>query len=403
MTTEKTHFEKTSADTKEIGFDYQYLCFINKLLDIKVGQKITYEEKDDIHIDTGDGKLILIQVKHSVQSNANNEVINLTQFDLDLWKTLYNWVKIISDPNDGRKEWKKQLSFVQKTKFVLLTNKNITTNPVLLKIKALKDCTIKSKDFRNYLDDLKKKTNNSNIIDYIETISALNKAVFEGFINNIQTEQAKTNVIEQIKCQIREKMIKQSRVDDVFNAIYAKLKADFFEKVHKGQKQSISYNEYLDTFTPIFENYKTTPLPYRFFKPMLPDNIEEQYFLQELIDIGDIDKTDLVEMVDYTESMIQMKMNLDKWYEDNELSIEDIDNFHNEAFNIWKNNHKKHHSHSDNEDNINAYNCLAELREKLLKIKQTELQISPSNGEFYYLSNEQEIGWKKHWQEKYKK
>ena len=47
MTTEKTHFEKTSADTKEIGFDYQYLCFINKLLDIKVGQKITYEEKDD--------------------------------------------------------------------------------------------------------------------------------------------------------------------------------------------------------------------------------------------------------------------------------------------------------------------------------------------------------------------
>ena len=54
-------------------------------------------------------------------------------------------------------------------------------------------------------------------------------------------------------------------------------------------------------------------------------------------------------------------------------------------------------------DNINAYNCLAELREKLLKIKQTELQISPSNGEFYYLSNEQEIGWKKHWQEKYKK
>lgn len=399
----KKYYEKTSADNKEIGFDYQYLCFISKLLDIKIGQKIAYEEKDDIHIESSDGKLILIQVKHSIQTNVNDAIINLTKLDLDLWKTLYNWTQIITDSSDGRSKIQKQLSFVQNTHFVLLTNKNLATNPILLKITALKDGNLKLKEFNDYLANLKKQTNSSTIVKYIDTLSSLNKQVYECFINNILTEQTKTNVIEGIKQQIREKMIKPSRVDDVFSSIYAKLKVDFFEKVHKEEKQVITYDEYLETFTPIFENFKTTLLPYRFFKRMLPDNIAEQYFIQQLIEIGDISENDIVEMADYTESMLQMKMNLDKWYEDNELTIEDIESFHKETFNIWKNNHKKHHKNSSNEDNINAYACLSELREKLLKIQQTELQTSPSNGEFYYLSNEKRLGWKKYWQEKYKK
>lgn len=403
MALEKTHYEKTSADTKEIGFDYQYLCFISKLLDIKIGQKIAYEEKDDIHIESSDGKLILIQVKHSIQTNTNHEIINLTKLDLDLWKTLYNWAKIITDSNSERSKVQKQLSFLQNTHFVLLTNKNLATNPVLLKIKALKDGNLELKEFKDYLDSLKKQTDSSTIVEYINTLSSLNKQVYECFINNILTEQTKTNIIERIKQQIREKMIKQSRIDDVFGSIYAKLKIDFFEKVHNGEKQVITYDEYLDIFTPIFENFKTTLLPYRYFKRLLPDNIAEQYFIQQLIEIGDISENDIVEMADYTESMLQMKMNLDKWYEDNELTIEDIENFHKETFNIWKNNHKKHHTNSSNEDNMNAYACLSELREKLLKIQQTELQTSPSNGEFYYLSNEKRLGWKKYWQEKYKK
>lgn len=403
MALEKTHYEKTSADTKEIGFDYQYLCFISKLLDIKIGQKIAYEEKDDIHIESSDGKLILIQVKHSIQTNTNHEIINLTKLDLDLWKTLYNWAKIITDSNAERSKVQKQLSFLQNTHFVLLTNKNLATNPVLLKIKALKDGNLELKEFKDYLDSLKKQTDSSTIVEYINTLSSLNKQVYECFINNILTEHTKTNIIERIKQQIREKMIKQSRIDDVFGSIYAKLKIDFFEKVHNGEKQVITYDEYLDIFTPIFENFKTTLLPYRYFKRLLPDNIAEQYFIQQLIEIGDISENDIVEMADYTESMLQMKMNLDKWYEDNELTIEDIENFHKETFNIWKNNHKKHHTNSSNEDNMNAYACLSELREKLLKIQQTELQTSPSNGEFYYLSNEKRLGWKKYWQEKYKK
>ena len=404
MNSVKTHYEKTSADSKEIGFDFQYLCFISKLLDLNINQKITYEEKDDIHIESPNGELTLIQVKHSIQTNIDGETKNLTELDTDLWKTLHNWTQIIIDPNDGRKNKKEQLEFLKNTKFVLLTNKNIATNPVLLKIKNFKDKCIKPNEFKKYLEDLKSTTTNLEIVKHIETISKLDKNVFNSFIDSISTEQAKTSIIEEIKQKIKNKMIKDTRIIDVFCAIYAKLKVDFFEKVHKGEKQSISYDQFLKEYTPIFENFKTTFLPYRIFNPVLPENLQEQFFLQELVEIGDIGVNDIEEMADYTESMLNLKMNLDKWYEDNELTQDEIKRFHENAYLIWKNSHKEHHINSilDN-DNQEACSCLFDLRKKILKVKQTELEVSPSNGEFYYLANEKEIGWKKYWQTKYKK
>lgn len=119
MNSVKTHYEKTSADSKEIGFDFQYLCFISKLLDLNINQKITYEEKDDIHIESPNGKLTLIQIKHSIQTNIDGETKNLTELDTDLWKTLYNWTQVITDPIDGRKNKKEQLEFLKNTKFAV--------------------------------------------------------------------------------------------------------------------------------------------------------------------------------------------------------------------------------------------------------------------------------------------
>ena len=91
----KPFFETTSADSKILGFDYQYLCFIDKLLTLNDDETIEYETKDDISIITQNNNQILIQVKHSLKTTSNGSNINLTDFDVDLWKTLYNWANIV--------------------------------------------------------------------------------------------------------------------------------------------------------------------------------------------------------------------------------------------------------------------------------------------------------------------
>jgi hypothetical protein len=65
---ERLHVDKTSAEDKSIGFDYQYYYFLNELLRLKSGQTAGYEVLDDVHIELADGNTLLIQLKHTVQT-----------------------------------------------------------------------------------------------------------------------------------------------------------------------------------------------------------------------------------------------------------------------------------------------------------------------------------------------
>ena len=94
-------------------------------------------------------------------------------------------------------------------------------------------------------------------------------------------------------------------------------------------------------------------------------------------------------------------MNLEKWHENGEITNDDLNKFHKEAHTYWKNKHTLYHIETNNENNnINARKCLCDIRTKNLSLKQTQLELDASNGEFYYLANEKRVGWKKNWQEK---
>jgi hypothetical protein len=67
---EKNRYDLTSADTKIIGFDFQYFYFINELLKLDIGQFIGFEAKDDVHIQLPlDRKVTiqLVQLKHTIK------------------------------------------------------------------------------------------------------------------------------------------------------------------------------------------------------------------------------------------------------------------------------------------------------------------------------------------------
>jgi len=79
-------FKITSASDTSIGFDYQFYYYLYLILDLRHGDKIGIELKDDIHIEKSDNTLILIQTKHTIQTNSGGNTINLTERDNDLWK-----------------------------------------------------------------------------------------------------------------------------------------------------------------------------------------------------------------------------------------------------------------------------------------------------------------------------
>lgn len=392
-----------SADDKQIGYEFQYLCFINELLKLKINQKISYEVKDDIHIETNSGKSILIQVKFTSQKNVQNKPINLTEKSIDLWKTLSNWVKIITDESLGRNEILEQIKFLNNTTFVLLTNKDLTNNMVIKKIMEYKEGKLSEELLSKYLNEIEKESGQT-ILPYIKEVQKLDLQVLKKFVVNIKCRKLESDIYNELNSSIRNMMVSPNRVNDVLKDLYFELKKDFFDKVLNGTHQTISRQEFLDKYTICFQKNNTTTLLYRTFKPQLPPNLIEQKFIKELIEIGEIDPIeDVSQIEDYTAQMLTLNENLAKWHNDGDITSDIINNFHRNAFFQWRNQHKYSHlkTANENEDKYNALDCLSEIRKIQLKILNLELEISSSNGEYYHLANDGKIGWKRHWRKMY--
>ena len=162
MKKEKTQSEIASAEKKSIGFDYQYYFFLWKLLSLETGESVGLEVKDDVHTELNNDEQIFYQIKHTIKKKADGSAANLTESDNDLWKTLSNWVKIITDKADDRADKNKQLAFIKKTCFVLASNKSSSdSNKIVKSIIDLHDNTITINNVKKTFNDFSKKCSNT--------------------------------------------------------------------------------------------------------------------------------------------------------------------------------------------------------------------------------------------------
>lgn len=407
MSEEKNRYDLTSADTKIIGFDFQYFYFINELLKLDVGQSIGFEAKDDVHIELPSTRKViiqLVQLKHTVQKNAKGVPANLTDKDDDLWKSLSNWCKVICDAVEGRKTNKSQLAYLDNIEFILATNKNISKNKFISNIKKFANRKMDLPQVVDYLTQLEKDTKDENVKGHIQDILDMNSKVLQSFFKKLKFLDTGDEIIISIKLNIQRKMIASNRVNDVFNELFSELKQDFFKNVKAKKHQIITFDEWISKYTCIFEKNRNTTLPVRSFKLVFPENLFEQPFIKELIEIGEIEEDDLSQVTEFSEFMLSIQMNLNQWYSDGEITYSDLEKFHKTTISIWKNTHKKSHRSTKENlalSNTNALNCLDDIRSKELKMLTSDIGVDLSNGEFYYLSNESQIGWKIEWEAKY--
>ncbi len=77
MGTSKTFMEKTAAPGPSAGFDYQYYYFLYKILNLKKGQSVGLEIKDDVHTDVDNDLQLLFQLKHTIQKQADGKPVAL--------------------------------------------------------------------------------------------------------------------------------------------------------------------------------------------------------------------------------------------------------------------------------------------------------------------------------------
>lgn len=399
----KKRIEITSADKQQIGFDYQYLYFIVRLLQLLPGEEVGYEALDDVHVVTASNKKTLyIQIKHTLETSSDETHANLTRLSEDLWKTLSNWSKLISDPAESRSMKEDQKKFISKSCFILIVNRKINTNEVVNKIQDLKNDVITGIEMKKYLNTLKKETKDVDIKKYISEVASLSTQVLTEFLGNTEFHSANDSLFDQIRDGIRSKMTDDAYVDEVFGTLYLQLKENFFSKVRQGEHQVITFSEWFTHYRAVFDTYRTTLLPFRQYSPPLPPHLEQQHFVRELIEIGAInmDADGLSEIAELTECYLSVELQLNDWYYEGRITLPVLDRFHKDAALTWKRIHQSCHRTTKSDfclDYENALACFYEVMKEKLKLLSNEIGLSLSNGEFIKLANEKQIRWRNGW------
>lgn len=397
MTTQKTHTEKTSADNKSIGFDYQYYYFLYRLLKMGRSESVGLEVKDDVHTDLSCNRQILIQLKHTTQQKADGSSKNLTTYDSDLWKTLSNWSKVITDKIAGRDTEKSQLDFISKTDFMLVTNKSESKSCQFSKLlEDFDDAKIK-------LQALKDGTSDDDLKGYIQDVMSLTDSVLIAFLRNIQIELGIDDIIGRCKDALIEKQLPEHRIDQVFSDLDSKIRQDNFIAIRKGEKIEISFEQFNRKYRRFFDIARSGKLIINRCHEPLPATLEDQTFIKQLIDIGDIQPTNFDEMAQFTRYMQMVKRNLLIWETSGELTGEEVKQFHEDAKLRWQIKFRATHRNPGTIDpNLLALDVLDEMRKEKLSIDTQPMGVDFSNGEYYNLSDIPVIGWHHEWEEKHK-
>jgi len=401
----------TNADDKLIGFEYQFFYFLLSLLRMKEGDTVGFEVEEDVHIENAN-MLLLCQLKHSIQTNAQNKIKNLTTADNDLWKTLSLWADKIKEISD--------IDELKKIYFVFVSNKSDNDgNNFLTNFRLLDSNNNQSiLDFKSYLHEYKSeleqkyndklKTNPQAQKDikifYLENILSLEEESFKVFFENITFELGLDNIIEKIKKVLKNEkyMASNFRIDRAFESLIGLLKEEFYKKVKEKESVQYTIEAFANMSNPIFNKTRSDKLI--FIEEL--ENFEEdtkileRVFAKQLKDIG-IDDDEIYEY-DYQRELTLT--NLKKLLQDSEISREDIVNLDKTTIQNWKPLHRRQYIKSSNKNDENALDLFYTLLDKDLDLMgQKILFRAISNGQFIKMSDSLEIGWKHNWKEEYKK
>ena len=396
--------EKHTASAQAIAFDYQFYYFMCLALDLRHGDKVGFEVKDDVHIDLKDGTTILFQAKHTVSTKVDGTLENLTTLDVDLWKTLNIWVDMI----------KADESILQDHCFYLVTNKGEGNNEfieshILFKTNSDIDKII------DLLKELKNKTQNNEVKSCIKNILSIRRKKMKLFFSRLSIETNIDDIIDRIKFKIYEHCRQKDLIDAIFESLSSNMNVAKYLDTKDRKKFEITFEDFNNRFGKCFRvAFEKKPLPKRTYPINLPDNLEEQTFVKQLLDIGEITSGDPL-IIEYTTQMLQAMNHLADWTEKNLILPTEMDEFQKEAILKWRNEfqakyrqiRRQVNSGSSIEDlEMDIQNLGLQLidflRKENLTIAEDALGIELSNGHYYALSDKPEIGWHYDWEQKYK-
>lgn len=404
------HSDKVAADKSSLGFEFQDLVFVEKLIRLSPAQSLGLEKLDDIHVatETQDGDiedLVLIQVKHSVAPG------NVTDRDIDLWKTLANWLGIIPGLPSHRK-----------LTLQLYTNKTPNNQPFVSLLKAprknLQAIITHVRDTHKAIEIAEAQKKPGDAVNPIaKHVSVVAKATDESLkqlFECFEFHSDNTSVLQRLADRLLEVAIPNSCLIDTRQHVIGAFKESKFSTIVQGKKIVIGFDDFHKTmgFDRIVRSSRAEAPDFTKFVDLYYNfqrddtlSFNDSLFRAQLEDIG-VDKEEIIDRG------VEMMLS-ERFIEDLEaagtFTATQNKNLENEAVSTWKVLHNQTHrgkTYDDGESSTHketSLDCYEKTIQAPLAVDNVKLPINLSCGKYMKLSNQPRIGWRKDWQNKFGK
>lgn len=401
MATPKTFMEESTAPGTGAGFDYQFHYFVYRLLNMKKGQSIGLEIKDDVHSDLDNDVQMLFQLKHTIQTQAGGSPIALTELDGDLWKTLYNWTRVITDPRDGRSEIAAQLQFVKRSEFHLVSNKSESKSNLFSQLLIAYTEHASAENLQAVVDRAKSlsgSTKDATIRGYIDAVLTIEPSVQQEFLKRVFFQLAETEVIQKVKDSLEEKFVLPEDVDCVYERLSTLIRDDNYFSILAGTLTAITFDDFRTRYRRVVSQAVKKRLSGLQFEPPLPEDLLGQRFIKQLIVIDDICEDDSEVITQLSTHKVRMARSLEVWVHGGEVVSDEVTALHKDVTLRWSNKHRKAFKKcTEIEINDKAQAIVDAMRDETYRLGDDELSTEQSNGELYLLSEQDVIGWHPEW------
>ena len=378
LTTEE-FIRRHKADLQALGFDIQFLAFVNFLLDIKGGDVITYEKDDDFVVLCADGTKWLIQVKNSFDDDTK-----MTDADSDFWKTLENWLSLY-DLSESKEDF---LKFGNR--FILYTNKKLS-NSFYEQIMNLQDGSCGVKEIISFLKKVEKKVSYYNVV---KKMLDLDKAELNKFLHKVEVIQ----VADSLRT-LYEKFVviynMPTKADQIVSELLGKLHTAKINAVTNRQTFSLEKNAFLHEYKGILQKVSDESLtPIQDDIIEIPEDVIEIPFIKYLQQIDVLNLPDSIEK--YCGDWLCFCRSI-QYYNSVQLMTPELEKSMNfSAKSLWFDSfsrcHRRIRSNSSDEEKVDAaQKCFDEVIEYRIPINDVHSIYKPfSSGWFLNMTNDME-------------
>ena len=378
---------KFNAPGQLLGYSLQYPRALLRLLQLNPGESVAIEMCGDVSVMDQQGIIIAEEDKSSIVSNPLNDR------STNLWKTFFNWVKMIQE----------QELEIQQTRFILYANSDIPDNTIVRLLDDADNDSGVSIAINAVSDLLAMLPQNHDAKPYLEYLLGKGKALFLDIIPKFELETTKNTagLYDKIRIELRKKLYDNYLyVDLAMNNIHGWLKQQIEMKIAAQEPTVISFEEFEISISMFFQQIRARSLV-DFTKEIAENTIEDEVqkhpiYIQMLEHI----RATPGEMLEAVSNYMRSATNRLEWIKRGIIDENIMSDFLKNLKSFHANNKAKIDLTASEKDDV--------YRGKLLYFECSLCQTQINNqqppagtviGTYHHLANEKEIGWHPAWKE----